>query len=85
MKIKKFLKEYHFEDWYLSNIAPAEMMKDLVVIHFCYYLQNMSTFINGQNYIRNGGLFNLELFNGWWLLQMSKYTSVDLRKSLQCH
>ena len=31
MTITKFLKEYHYEDWYLSNIAPAEMMKDLVV------------------------------------------------------
>ena len=37
MTITKFLKEYHYEDWYLSNIAPAEMMKDLVVKHlFCF-------------------------------------------------
>ena len=38
MKIKKFLKEYHFEDWYLSNIAPAEMMKDLVVMLFSIFV-----------------------------------------------
>ena len=28
---KKFLKEYQYEDWYLSNTVPEEMMKELVV------------------------------------------------------
>ncbi len=27
----KFLKEYHYEDWYLSNIVPAEMLKELIL------------------------------------------------------
>ncbi len=27
----KFLKEYHYEDWYLSNIVPAEMTKELIL------------------------------------------------------
>ncbi len=33
MKFRKFLKEYHYEDWYLSNIVPQEMMHELVVGH----------------------------------------------------
>ncbi len=31
MALAKFLREYHYEDWYLTNIAPAEMMAQLVV------------------------------------------------------
>ena len=34
MKMKKFLKEYLYEDWYLSDIVPQEMMDELgVSIH----------------------------------------------------
>lgn len=28
---KRFLKEYQYEDWYLSNIVPQAMMSDLTV------------------------------------------------------
>jgi len=31
MMMKQFLKQYNFEDWYLSNIIPQEMMHELVV------------------------------------------------------
>ena len=31
LKFKKFLKEYHYEDWYLSNIVPTPMMRELIV------------------------------------------------------
>ena len=31
LKFKKFLKEYQYEDWHLSNIVPKEMMKELIV------------------------------------------------------
>ena len=31
MKFKKFLREYMYEDWYLSNIVPEEMMHELAV------------------------------------------------------
>ena len=31
MTFKKFLKEYQYEDWYLSNTVPEEMMAELVV------------------------------------------------------
>lgn len=31
LKFKKFLKEYHYEDWYLTNTIPQEMMKEVEV------------------------------------------------------
>lgn len=31
MSFKKFLKEYNYEDWYLSNFIPLEMMHELVL------------------------------------------------------
>jgi hypothetical protein len=31
LKIKRFLKEYKFENWYLSTIIPQEMRKDMPV------------------------------------------------------
>ena len=31
MSFTEFLDEYHYQDWYLSNIVPTEMMSDLVV------------------------------------------------------
>lgn len=31
MPFKKFLKEFNYEDWYLSNFVPLEMMKELVL------------------------------------------------------
>lgn len=31
LKFKKFLKEYQYEDWYLSNIVPKEMMSELIL------------------------------------------------------
>lgn len=34
MSFKKFLKEYNYEDWYLSNFIPLEMMHELVVSHY---------------------------------------------------
>jgi len=36
MKFSKFLKEFRYEDWYLSNFIPIEMMSELRVnnLHF---------------------------------------------------
>ena len=31
MKLKKFLREYMYEDWYLSDIIPQEMTSELTV------------------------------------------------------
>ena len=31
LRFRKFLKEYQYEDWYLSNTIPQEMMPDLTV------------------------------------------------------
>ena len=31
MKFKKFLREYMYEDWYLSDIVPHEMTPELGV------------------------------------------------------
>ena len=36
MTFKTFLKEYLYEDWYLSEVVPAEMMGDLAVSLICY-------------------------------------------------
>ena len=31
MKLKKFIREYMYEDWYLANLVPQEMMTELSV------------------------------------------------------
>ena len=45
VKFKKFLREYEYEDWYLTNIMPREMMHEFTVslfsvtiIFICVYL-----------------------------------------------
>ena len=39
MKFRKFLREYNYEDWYLSDIVPQEMMHELGVLYI-YILTN---------------------------------------------
>ena len=37
MPFHKFLKQFTYEDWYLTNYIPQEMMHELHVSHYAYF------------------------------------------------
>ncbi|XP_064652231.1 uncharacterized protein LOC135502945 isoform X2 [Lineus longissimus] len=64
LKLKKFLKEYKFEDWYLSTIIPQEMRKDMP---FPKVLQcgTVSQYLHeSQLWMSSGGTLSLLHYHG---------------------
>jgi len=58
MTFKKFLKEYQYEDWYLSNTVPEEMMKELTLPP-CLKCGLSKTLMESEVWMSSGGTSSL--------------------------
>lgn len=50
MKLSKFLKGFTYEDWYLSNYVPVEMLHELGVSDYKLYLYSYFFNDNSASY-----------------------------------
>ena len=49
MTFKTFLREYHYEDWYLSTVTPRDMLHELTVGHSTDALCHQTSDNDGQH------------------------------------